>query len=62
MRHSIHHHYEQLTDDERKFVDDALSDMHPLARQHAVPLVGDDRVERVVDALARAVIESRKSD
>ena len=63
MRQSIHHHYEQLAEKERAFVD-AIFDgkaMYELAQQHGVPLAGDDRVERAVEALAKAVIESRKS-
>jgi len=65
MRHSIHHHYDQLTDKERRFVDDVFSmgrgaAMAELADYWGVPLKGDDTVERAVDALARAVIESRE--
>jgi hypothetical protein len=62
MRQPVHHHYEQLTDKERQFVDNVFDGRHlyQQARFFDVPLAGDDRVERAVDALARAVIESRK--
>jgi hypothetical protein len=61
MRQSIHHHYEQLTDVERLFVDTIFDGktMYELAANAGIPLKGDDTVERAVDALARAVIESR---
>jgi hypothetical protein len=61
MRQSIHHHYEQLTDVERLFVDTVFDGkvMYELAANAGIPLKGDDTVERAVDALARAVIESR---
>lgn len=58
---AIHQHYEQLLDHERAFVDRIFSarEMWSAAKIHYVPLAGDDRIERAVDALARAVIESR---
>jgi hypothetical protein len=59
MQQGIHHHYERLTGQETEFVDAVFSDIYQTARQYAVPLAGDDRLERAVDALARAVIESR---
>ena len=69
MRQAIHHHYEQLTADETRWVDDVFAEI--MASEQSAgewafpgtrpPLAGDDRVERAVDALARAVIESRPS-
>lgn len=60
MRQSIHHHYDQLTPKERAFVDVTFDRaLYQNAQVYEVPLAGDDRVERAVDALARAVIESR---
>lgn len=61
MRQSIHHHYERLNDEETDFVDWVFSDVHDKARKAGIPLKGDDTVERAVDALARAVIESRRT-
>ena len=55
----MHRHYDKLTAAERKLVDDVFSDAYQTARQYRIPLAGDDRAERAVDALARAVIESR---
>jgi hypothetical protein len=62
MRQAIHHHYDQLTVKERRFVDDAMNEVFSVAKQRFVPLAGDDRAERAADALARAVIESRKEN
>jgi hypothetical protein len=62
MRQPVHHHYEQLTERERGFVDTIFDGktLYELASKMGIPLAGDDRVERAVDALARAVIESRE--
>lgn len=60
MRQAIHYHYDQLTERERECVDIVFERVHYIAENCAVPLAGDDRVERAVDAMARAVIESRK--
>lgn len=59
MRQSIHHNYSQLTEAETAFVDEIFREVHTVASLQGIPLAGDDRVERAVDALARAVIESR---
>lgn len=61
MRQSIHHHYALLSRAETAFVDEVFSaaNLWSLAKSHNVPLNGDDTIERAVDALARAVIESR---
>lgn len=58
----MHTYYSQLTDNERKFVDSLFSRQGAfgLAAAFDVPLAGDDRIERAVDAMARVVIESRK--
>jgi hypothetical protein len=63
MRQAIHHHYDQLTTNERNFIDAVFDKgFYELAADLCVPLAGDDRVERAVDALARAVIESREKN
>lgn len=64
MRQDPHHNYRQLTDQERAFVDRMFDGktMYELASEMGIPLAGDDRVERAVDALARAVIESRRKE
>lgn len=63
MRQSIHHHYDQLTAAERDWVDGIFAEIiaTPLGQEGRPPLAGDDRTERAVDALARAVIESREA-
>src|SRR5262245_58021985 len=61
MRQSIHHHYAQLTTVETAFIDAVFerSNAYAIASSMGVPLAGDDRMERAVEALARTVIESR---
>lgn len=56
----LHHHYDQLTDQERGFVDRVCGrDTFKLALEFNIVLRGDDTAERAVDAVARWVIESR---
>jgi DNA-binding MurR/RpiR family transcriptional regulator len=58
---NIHHHYDQLTKRERDITDWFFRpDNFRQAEHYGVPLAKDDRIERAVDALARAIIESRK--
>lgn len=60
MRLSIHHYYDQLNEQELTFVDLVFERViQEAAHKYSVPLAGDGRLERAVDALARAVIESR---
>lgn len=62
MRQDIHFHYDQLTQMERDFVDQTFRDIFKEIqdyRMHGVRLIGDDKCERAIDALARALIESR---
>ena len=60
MRPNIHHHYEQLTDEERDACDKAAQCVMDVLRMACVPRAGDDRAERMVDGIARLIIESRK--
>ena len=64
MRQPIHHSYDQLTEHERNWVDDVFAEIMAMdvgTREGArPPLTGNDVIERAVDALARAVIESRR--
>lgn len=58
---SLHHYFDQLTEREQERVGDAYramtaelgSDLH---------IDGDDTAERIVDAIARGIIESRASN
>jgi hypothetical protein len=70
MRTNIHEHYDQLTDDERTFVNDAMKEIFALAKFNphsrdvntfSPELNGADPAERAADAIARWVIESRKT-
>jgi hypothetical protein len=56
----LHQHYDQLTDTERHFVDFTFGhEMYRFAAAHGIIMANDERIERAVDAFARAVIESR---
>ena len=59
---NMHQHYEQLTAKEREFVDSFFDSrwLYELADKMGIPVASDDRIERAVDAFARAIIESRK--
>lgn len=57
---SIHKNYLELSRDELTFVDIAIDDMMKLAKAYEINLRGDDTVERVVEALATAVVKSRQ--
>ena len=56
---SIHKNYLKLTPDEKKLVDRMTTRCMLQALQKDVHLVGDDRCEVAVEALATWVIESR---
>lgn len=61
---NVHYHYDQLTDDERDFVDlianHIISQAKEFGLTSAMPnLANDDRAERAVDAIAEWVIASR---
>ena len=56
---NLHEHYDQLTANEKRFVDHQVKETMAVAKHADVPLAGDDRCERAADALARWVIESR---
>ena len=60
MRPNIHHHYEQLTDEEREACDDAARGVLGSLRDSGIEAAKDDRAERMVDGIARLIIESRK--
>jgi hypothetical protein len=51
--------YDQLTEAERKAIDDGYRQLHIALSSHLVFIAGDDRAERVVDAIATGVIASR---
>jgi hypothetical protein len=57
----LHEYYQQLTRKEKQLVDDSFVATFKLFNRERVPLVGNDHVERAVDALSKAVIESRSA-
>jgi hypothetical protein len=60
----MHFYYNQLTKDEREFVDILLNtDVFKFGRGRlGYPLLGGDSAERAIDALARWVLESRPTN
>lgn len=56
---ALHEHYDRLTPEERKFVDDAARDLMTLARVSNIKLYGNDEAERAVDALSRWILASK---
>lgn len=56
----IHDKYEKLTPMEKEFVDEMMQSMFPFARAYRIPLAGDDRAEKMAEALAVWVTESRE--
>jgi hypothetical protein len=58
---SIHFHYDQLDDDEKRVVDELLRTAFTVSGAVLGPgkLACDVRAERAADALARWIIESR---
>lgn len=57
---NLHEYYDQLTPLEKSFVDDFMREMFDDAQCGGMTLAGDDRAERVADAVARWIIESRQ--
>lgn len=55
----IHFHYDKLTDAERSAVDAAYGDLTATLADYGLGIRGDDTAERVVDAIACGVINSR---
>ena len=56
----LHLHYDQLTPHEREACDHAARAAMKLIAAYGMPCAGDDRAERMVDGIARLIIESRK--
>lgn len=58
MSSNIHHHYNQLTEEHKRIVDLAYEKYHESMHEAGLEVTGDDRAERVVDAMAKHVVES----
>lgn len=58
---SYHYHYDQLTDTERNVVDQAYREMHRIlmAHDYNMRIAGDDTAERVVDEIAKGILDTR---
>lgn len=55
----MHQFYNKLEPHEQHAVDYAYAQMVNALKLHLVGIAGDDRAERVVDGIARGIIESR---
>lgn len=58
MRKNIHEHYDQLGDGMREAVDNAYRAMTAELADYGLLIAGDDTAERVVDAIARGVLDT----
>jgi predicted ArsR family transcriptional regulator len=58
---NIHKHFDQLTEREQERVGDAYREL-TAALGHDLPIDNDDTAERVVDAIARGILETRAAD
>jgi hypothetical protein len=56
---TLHQFYDRLTMHERQCVDECFEDVMSTCARYHVPLSPDDRIERAVDALSQAIINSR---
>jgi hypothetical protein len=56
---TIHFHYDKLTDAERSAVDEAYAELTEALKEHGLGIRGDDTAERVVDAIACGLLNSR---
>jgi hypothetical protein len=55
---NLHAYYDQLTEENRQAVDRAYRAMAAELKDSGLRIDGDDTAERVVDAIARGIIES----
>jgi len=63
MVEDLHYYYNQLTPPEKRFVDDSIRSIYSMRTKNynRISLAGDDRVEKVVNAISLWVIESREA-
>ena len=60
MRSDNHYHYNRLWEQEKEAVDEAFECASAVMRDHNIEPAMDDRAERLVDALAAYLLESRE--
>jgi hypothetical protein len=62
MPRNLHEYYDQLTEVEKRVVDESFRSIYAIAGMGSVkvPLKGDDDAEVAVDAVAKWIILSRK--
>lgn len=57
----IHKNYKRLKWHEKNLIADVLRIFESSAKAYAIPIKGDDRLERVVEAMATCIVESDES-
>lgn len=57
----IHNNYKRLKWHEKKLVDDVLKIFMSSAKTYTIPIKGDDRIEKVAEAMATCIVESDDS-
>jgi hypothetical protein len=57
---SLHAYYDQLTEENQQTVDRAYRALHDELKTAGLCIEGNDVAERVVDAIARGIIESNQ--
>jgi hypothetical protein len=57
----IHNEYNNLTDDEQTFVDAWIDWLFDDAKFRGIKLANDDRIERVAEAIAVCIQQSKES-
>jgi hypothetical protein len=60
MRQTIHHHFNQLTEAEQNKIGDAFYAMMRVLSPAGLHIANADTAERVVDAIARGILETRE--
>lgn len=59
MGTNLHNYYDQLTPVERGIVDRLYSAYHRQGVELGLKLAGDDRAEKVIDVMAKHILDSR---
>lgn len=57
----IHNNYEKLTYEERRITDEMFAEAYKYAMTRGLKLSGDDRAEKLVEAIATYIVESKKN-
>lgn len=56
---NIHENFNKLTEHQQRIISDMIWNLQNTAKSYGIPLAGDDRAERVVEAIATWIVESK---